>query len=98
LHAAVAEEAFAGANQLHQRLRQASLRFVIVEVRTVDQPFRLLGESLCNRRVAVPERTDGNAASEVEVAFAGNVVKIAASPVAQDDVKSAIARDDILLK
>ena len=44
------------------------------------------------------ESANGNTAAEIEVAFAGNVVKITAGAMTPDQVESAIARNDVLLK
>ena len=98
LDAAIAEEAFARANEADKRLRQAALRLVIIEIGRVDELARLLDQCLGNGRVPVTQRTDSNAAAQIQVTTAGNVVKIAARSVAEHDVKAAIARHHVLLK
>ena len=82
LDAAVAEEAFAGADEVDERLRQPALRLVVIEIRDVDNLARLLDQSLGDGRVRVAERTHSNAATQVEVTPARNVVEVAARAVA----------------
>ena len=72
--AAVAEEAFAGADEADQRLGQPSLRLVVVEIRDVDELARLLDQRLGDGGVRVAERGDGDAAAQIEVTPARDVV------------------------
>ena len=98
LDAAVAEEAFAGADEADQRLRQPALRLVVIEIRGVDELARLLDQRLGDGRVSVAERTDRDAAAQIQVTPARDVVEIAARPVAQHDVEAAITGHDVLLE
>jgi len=41
---------------------------------------------------AWPETADGNAAAEIEIAFAGDIKNVAARAVAQDDFETSVAR------
>ena len=67
LGAAVAEEAFAGADQPHQRLGQPPLRLVVIEIGNVNQLPRLLDQRLGDLRVRVAQRRDRDAAAQVQV-------------------------------
>ena len=67
-----------GPIRLDQRLRQPALRFVVIEIRGVDQLARLLDQRLGDGRVRVAQRADGDAAAQIEVALARDVVEIAA--------------------
>ena len=98
LDAAVAEEAFAGADEADQRLRQPALRLVVVEIRGVDDLARLLDQRLGDGRVRVAQRTDRDAAAQIQVTPPGDVVEIAARAVAEHDVEAAIAGHDVLLE
>jgi len=82
LDATIAKEAFARANQADQRLRQPALRFVVVEVRAVDNFARLLGQRLRDGRMRMAQRVDGDAAAQIEIAPAGDVVEAASRSVA----------------
>ena len=78
LDAAVAEEAFAGADEADQRLRQPALRFVVIEIRGMDELARLLDQGLGDGRMSVAERADRDAAAQIEVTPARDVIEIAA--------------------
>src|SRR5947209_13916842 len=83
--AAVAEETFPRANQPYQRLRQPTLRFVIIKVRAMNEFARLLEQHFGNCRVRMAKRADGDAAAKVQVAFAAGVIHITAGTMAQHD-------------
>src|ERR1051325_8976198 len=70
LNAAIAKEAFARADQLHERLGQPALRLLVIKVGGVDEPAGLLHERLSDRRVGMAEGTDGDSAAKIEVALA----------------------------
>jgi len=72
------------------------LRFGEIQVRDVDEFARLFGQGLGDGRVGVPERADGDAAAEVEVAFARDVEQITARAVAQDDLEASVAGHDVV--
>jgi len=80
------------------RLRQPALRLVVIEIRGVDKLAGLFDQRLGNGRVPVAERTDGNAAAQIQVAPASDVIEVAARAVAEHDVKATIARHHVLLE
>ena len=98
LGAAVAEKAFAGADEIDQRLGQPPLRFVVVEIRNVDELARLLDQRLGDGRVRVAERGDGDAAAEIEVAPARHVEHVAAGAVAERDVEARVTGHDMFCR
>ena len=98
LAAAVAEKHLAGTDFVHQRLRQAALRLVIVEIRDVNQLARLLGQRFGDGRVRVPERGHRNAAAEVQVTLARHIKHPAPRAVAERDFKTRVTRHHVLLK
>ena len=98
LAAAITEETFARPEQAYQRLGQPALLFVIIKVRHVNELARLLDQGLGDCRVRVAQRSDGDAAAQIEITLAGHVIDVAARAVAQDQVEPPVAGDDILLK
>src|ERR1051326_9080768 len=96
--AAVAEETFARANQPHQRLGQAALRFVIIKIGSVNEFAGLLDQGFCYCGMRVTEGVNSDASAQIEIPFAGDVKDIAAGTVAQYDIEPAIAGNDVLLK
>jgi hypothetical protein len=78
LAAAIREEDLARGQMFDDLLCQASLRFVIIEVRHVNEPLRLLDEGLRDLGIGVAEGTDGDAAAEIEETPAAHVVEVAA--------------------
>ena len=58
----------------------------------------MLEQRFCNGRVSMTERIHGDASPKVEIAFAVDVVQIAAGTVSEDDIEPAIARDHVLLE
>ena len=97
LRAAVGKKTFTSADALDEFGGKAALRFGEIKVRDVDQFARLLGERLRDGRVRVSQAADGDARAEVQVAFAGDIEKIAARAVAEHEVEAAVARHDVLL-
>src|SRR5215204_7194944 len=98
LGAAVAEEHFARGQRLDDLLREPPLGFVIVKVGNVDDFPGLLDEGFGDLRIGVTETAHGNAAAEVEVTLASDVVNITAGAVADGNVEARIARHDMLVK
>ena len=87
-----------GPIRLHQRLGQPALRLVIVEIGDVNQLARLLHQRLGDRRVRVAERRHRDAAAQVQITLAGDIVHIAAGAVAEHEIKPAVAGHDVLLE
>ena len=98
LRAAVAEKHFAGRDEIHDGFSEASLRLVIIKIGDMHQLARLLNQRLGDGWMRVAERGHGDAAAEVEVTLARDVVNVTAGAVAQRDVKTALARHDVLLE
>src|ERR1043166_3272211 len=76
--AAVAEETATRPDQPDQRFRELGLRFREIEIRDVKQLPGLFEECLGDLPVRVAQRADRDAAGQIEVAFPGNVVNVAA--------------------
>ena len=95
LRAAVGEKAFARADALDDFSREPALRLGEIQIRDVNQFFRLLHQRLRDGRVRVAEAANGDAAAEVEVAFAGDIENVAASAVAQREIKASVAGHDV---
>ncbi len=96
--AAIAEKTFARANQIDQHLRQPALRLVVIKIRQVDELARLLQQRLGDCRMCVAKAVDRDAAAQIQVSPARQVVEKTAGAVAQHEVESAIAGHDVLLK
>ena len=94
---AVAEKDLAGRDQVDERLSQAALGFVVVQVGDVHQLARLLHEGIGDGGMGVAQGRDGNAPAEIEVALAGDIEDIAAAAARQSEVKAGVAWDDVLL-
>src|ERR1051326_1843075 len=98
LATAVAEEAFARSNEVDEGLSEASLGFVIIIVRDVNELARLIDECLGNGRMRMAEGANGNAAAEIEIAFACNIKDVTARAMRQDEVEPPVRGDNILLE
>src|SRR6185312_9576518 len=85
LRAAVAEKYLPRRDEIHDRLRQAPLRLVIIKIRDMHQLARLLNQRFGDRRVRVPERRHRDAAAEIEITLARDTINITARAVAQGD-------------
>ncbi len=68
--AGVGEEDAIQAGALGEPQRKLRLALVIEEVRGVDERAALLGDGLLDRRMAVAERVDADAAEQIEIALA----------------------------
>ena len=91
----LAEKNLARADAFDEFGGQPSLRFGEIKIRDVDEFFGLLDERLGDGRVRVAEAIHGDAAAEVEVAFARDIKDVAARAMAQHEVKAAVAGHDI---
>ncbi len=98
LRAAVGEKNFSSADAFHNFRRQPALRFGEIQIGNVDQFSRLLDERFGDGRMRVAEAAHGDAAAEIEIAFAGDVENIAACAVAQHEFKAAVAGHDVFRK
>ena len=98
LGTAVAEEDFPGSNQRNDVLRQTPLGLVVIEVRDVHQFSGLLDQGVGDRRGRMPKRVHSNASPEVRVTPSCDVPHIRTCPVAQNQIKAAVARNHILLE
>ena len=95
LRAAVGEKAFARADAFDEFGGEPALRLGEIKIRDVDQLFRLLDERLGDGRMRVAEAADGDAAAEIQIAFAGDIKNVAARAVAQDEFKAPVAGHDV---
>src|SRR5687767_6165515 len=96
--AAVTEERFARRQMFHDVLRQASLRFMIIEIRNVHEPLRLLDEGGSNLRMRMAEAVDRDASAEIEIAFAAHVPHVAAFTAREREIKAGVSRDDVFIE
>ena len=96
LRAAVGEKTFARADAFDDFRGQPALRLGEIQIGDVDQFSRLLDERLGDGRMRVAEAAHGDAAAEVEIAFARDIKNIAARAVAQREVKPPVAGHDVL--
>ncbi len=93
--AAVGEKALARPDEINERLRQPPLRFMVIEVRRVDDLAGLLDERLGDGRMRVAERAHRDATAQIEIALSVHVEEITARAVTERDVEAAIARHDV---
>ena len=75
LGAAVGEEDAIQTRKLAQALGQSSLVFVVIEIRNVNDPGRLLPDGLHDARMSMPERVHAQPGHEVEILLAFEVVE-----------------------
>ena len=78
LGAAVAKKNFSRRDEIHDGLREPSLRFVIIKIRDMHQLARLLDERLGDGRMRVAKGRHRDAAAEVEITFARDVKNVTA--------------------
>src|SRR5205809_3007471 len=64
----------------------------------MDKLARLLGQGLRDGRMRVAQRTDRDAAAQIQIPLARDVVEIAARTVAEHQVEAAITGHDVLLE
>ena len=95
LSAAVRKEYFARRNPLRNRVGEAALRLVIIKIGNVDQLLRLLDQRLGNLAIGMAQGTNGNAATQVQKASAGNIPKVTAGTAHERQIESAVTRHDI---
>ena len=95
LRAAVAEKNFARADAFDDFGGEPALRLGEIQIGNVDEFFGLLDERLGDGRMRVAEAAHGDAAAEIEIAFAGDIKNIAARAVAQDEFKASVAGHDV---
>ncbi len=98
LRAAVGKEAFARAEASDDFRREPALRFGEIQIGNVNQLPGLLDEGLGDGRMRVAQTAHGNAAAEIKVALARHVENVTAQAVAQNEIESAIAGNDIPCK
>ena len=91
----MAKKTFARADALDEFGGEPALRLGEIQIGDVDQFLRLLDERLGDGRMRVAEAAHGNAAAEVEIAFAGDIKNITARAVAQDEFKASVAGHDV---
>ncbi len=75
LGAAVREEGAIEARELAQALGQLSLVFVVIEIRNVNDPGRLLADGLHDARMSMAQRVHSEPGDEVEILLAFEVVE-----------------------
>src|SRR5205085_5420727 len=75
--ATIAEKALARTNQACQRLGQAALWLMVVEVGRVNELARLFDQCLGNGRMRVAQRAHSDSAPQIQVAFTRHVINIA---------------------
>src|SRR5690349_16441573 len=90
LRAAVAEEHLAWRDMLHNVLRQAALRLVVVEVRNVHQPSGLLNERLRDLSIGMAEAIHRDATAQIQVALAAHVPHVTAFAARKREVKARV--------
>jgi hypothetical protein len=88
--AAVAEEHFAGSERSDDRFRETPLRLVVIKVGNVDEFLRLLNKRVGDFRIRVAKATDRNAAAEIEVSLAGNVIDVTARAMADGEIEAGV--------
>ena len=98
LRAAVAEKAPARADQPNERFRELGLRLGEIKIRDVQELSRLLEQRIGDFRIGVAQRTDGDAAAEIEVALARHIPDVAPLAVIEREIEARVRRDDICLK
>jgi hypothetical protein len=98
LRAAVAKENLAVAKALDELGGKSALRFREIKVGDVDEFFGLFDERFGDGGMAVAQAGDGDAAAEIQIAPAGDIVHLAAGAVAQDQLKPAVAGHDIFVE
>src|SRR5260370_496167 len=77
LGAAIAKKALARADETDERLSQPALCLVVIEIGNVDELARLLDQGLGNRRVGMAQRADRNAAAQIQIALASDIIEVA---------------------
>ena len=75
-----------------------SLLLDAVPIRDVDEGAGLVGDGVRDFRMGVTERAHGDAASEVEVFFAGAVPEVRAFTALRPDRKAAVVGQDVLVQ
>ena len=94
--AAVAEETFAGSDQFHESLCEATLRLGVIKIGNVYEFGGLLDERFGDGGVRVAERTDRDAAAEIEIAATVHIEQVTPGTMTEREFKSPIAGDDVL--
>src|SRR5439155_26735084 len=94
----VAEKAFAGANEVHERLREPALWFVIIKIGGVDELARLFEQSFRDRRVGMAQAAYCDTAAQIQIAFPGDIIDITARSAAKHNFEPAITRNHVFLE
>ena len=97
LRPAVAEERLVERRILHEKARQKDLRRDVVEVRDVEEVFRLLFDCGDDPGVSVAEGADGDPPDQIEITAAFAVPDMNTQPPRQDDGKPFVGRHDIAI-
>ena len=77
-------------------LRQLGLQRVLIEIGNMHQLARLMADGFDQSRVAMPERADGDAHAEVQIALPGLVPQAAARAPHRHQREAAVGREDVL--
>ena len=67
---------------MYQGLRQSPLRLLVIEIGNMNDLLGLLNERFSDGRMRMPERADGDAAAQVEITPAIDVVEMTPRAVA----------------
>ena len=86
LRARVAEERLVEARELDELRGRIGLRARVVEVRAMDHLARLMRDGIDERRIIMAEHVDGDAAEEIEVFLAVDIIRIRPFAVVEDDL------------
>ena len=86
----IAEETPLKARNLRETPGKTALIFVIVQVRTVEEQFRLPADRLQDARMRMTERVYANARDQVEIAIAIDIVHVTTFPPLEREGVTAV--------